>query len=67
MNNDPNGVITTSNEVFTGENSELMALLVYKRFGRNQETATAAWRRLLGNSATEADFMTLVYDCDVDL
>lgn len=67
MNNDPNGISTTSGEVFSGENTELMALLVYKRFGRDQEAATAAWRRLLGNSATTADFMTLVYACDVDL
>lgn len=65
--NDPNGVTTTANEVFSGENTELLALLVFKRFGRDQEAATAAWRRLLGNSATTADFMQLVYACDVDL
>ncbi len=67
MDNDPNGITTTSNEVFSGENAELMALLVYKRFGRDQEAATTAWRRLLGNSATTDDFMKLVYDCNVDL
>lgn len=65
--NDPNGVETTAGEVFSGENTELMALLIYKRFGRDQEAATAAWRRLLGNSATTDDFMKLVYACDIDL
>ncbi len=64
---DPNGVTTTSGEVFSGDNNTLMALLVYKRFGRDQGAATAAWRRLLGNSATTAEFMRLVYACDVDL
>ena len=33
--NDPNGVSTTSGEVFSGENTELLALLVFKRFGRD--------------------------------
>jgi len=65
--NDPNGITTTAGEVFSGEDTELMALLVYKRFGRDQEAATAAWRRLLGNNATTADFLRLVHACDMDV
>ena len=37
-----------------------LARLVFKRFGHDPEAATAAWRRMLQNSATVEDFMSLV-------
>lgn len=53
-------ITTTARETFTyGEHVDL-ARLVYKRFGRDDAAAAAAWRRLLENGATEGDFMALV-------
>jgi hypothetical protein len=47
-------------ETFTLDESRELARLVHKRFGRDLPAATAAWRRLLQNSATETDFKRLV-------
>ncbi len=58
---------TTANEVFSAADTELMALLIYKRFGRKQEDAAHAWRCLLCSSTTTSEFMDLVMACDVDL
>jgi hypothetical protein len=52
-------VHTTAREPFTGHESRAMARLVFKRFGRDIEAATAAWRRLLGSSCSTADFERL--------
>jgi len=51
---------TTSGRLFTSLESVDLARLVFKRFGDNPEEAAAAWRRLLQNSATVEDFMSLV-------
>lgn len=53
-------ITTTAGEPFTPSDSADLARLVYKRFGRDSEAATAAWRRMLGNSCPVADFMALV-------
>jgi hypothetical protein len=59
LNLDNLTVRTTARESFTGQEHREMALLVYKRFGRNLESATAAWQRMLQNSCTEQDFAEL--------
>ncbi len=53
-------VRTTAGEPFTGRDHARLALLVYRRFGRNAASATAAWRRMLENNCPERDFMALV-------
>ena len=51
---------TTSGETFSYHNSCLMAYLVYLRFGRDLDSATAAWNRLLQNNCTKDQFFGLV-------
>lgn len=53
-------ITTTAGERFTVAEHANMARLVFKRFGRDEEAAAAAWRRLLQNSCPVADFMELV-------
>jgi hypothetical protein len=53
-------VTTTAGETFTAEQSEELAYMVYRRFGRNLSAATSAWRRLLQNNASEGQFEKLV-------
>lgn len=53
-------ITTTARETFTDEDTRAMARLVFKRFGRDIGAATAAWRRMLQNSATESDFAKLL-------
>lgn len=53
-------ITTTDGTPFTGADSADLARLVYKRFGHDPEGATAAWRRMLGNSCPVSDFMALV-------
>lgn len=57
-------VKTTANETFTGAESAQLAALIFKRFGRNEETAAAAWRRLLQNNCTTDQFMALVNEVE---
>lgn len=59
---DDHRIRTTNNESFELAESELMAALVYKRFGRSIAPAAEAWRRLLQNNCTDDQFMQLVYD-----
>lgn len=66
MATDNHSVTTTYGEVFTAREHQLMACMIYKRFGRDSEVAAAAWRRLLGNSCTESAFMELVQAGDRD-
>lgn len=53
-------VTTTAGEYFSGHDHATLALMVYKRFGYDLESATAAWRRMLQNNATKSDFMSLL-------
>lgn len=53
-------VRTTAGDIFTGDESAKLAALIFKRFGREVEPAVAAWRRMLGNNTTSADFLELV-------
>lgn len=39
-----------------------MAHLIFKRFGRDYESATAAWCRMLQNNTSENDFRKLIAD-----
>lgn len=57
-------VTTTSGDTFTGKDHAKLAQLIYARFGRDLSAATAAWRRMLQNSCTEADFEALVHALD---
>jgi len=56
----PQAIATTNREVFTSAESVDLARLIFKRFGRDLEAATAAWRRLLQNSCTKEDFAALL-------
>lgn len=53
-------VTTTCGELFTGDDHAQLAVLVYRRFGRDAKVAAAAWRRMLQNGCTEEDFETLL-------
>ncbi len=53
-------VTTTNRELFTGLEHVDLARLIFKRFGRNLASATAAWRRLLENNTTEKEFFELI-------
>jgi hypothetical protein len=53
-------VTTTDGTLFTGEDTALLARLIHRRFGRDDEAAAAAWRRMLGNSTPTNAFMELV-------
>jgi hypothetical protein len=53
-------VTTTNKEKFTGEESALMAALIHKRFGRNDELALDRWQELLGNNCSMDQFLLLV-------
>ncbi len=53
-------ITTTDRTKFVATDLYDLARLVFKRFGHNPEEATAAWRRMLQNSATVQDFMRLV-------
>lgn len=52
-------VTTTNGQTFSGADHARMAALIFRRFGEDTAVACAAWRRLLGNSTTEADFAAL--------
>lgn len=53
-------VTTTAGERFTQAEHAEMAWLIFKRFGRDDEAAAAAWRRMMQNGCAVADFMQLV-------
>jgi len=53
-------ITTTEGKVFTHEQSADLALMIYYRFGREIEPASAAWRRMLGNNCETADYMDLL-------
>ena len=61
---DPNRAVayTTSGETYTYGEACGLAILIYKRFGRDSGAAAAAWRRMLQNSTTEEDFLQLIQD-----
>lgn len=53
-------VTTTNGKPFTLTQHVEMARLIYRRFGEDLPAATAAWRRLLQNNTSEAEFFELV-------
>jgi hypothetical protein len=53
-------IATTCGEAFTPEMSSDLAFFVFKRFGRNISSATAAWRRMLENNCYQTTFARLV-------
>lgn len=57
--NDP-AVYTTIGEPFTYGQCAQLAYLIWLRFGRNMESARAAWSRMLENDSSLADFAELV-------
>lgn len=52
-------ITTTAGEAFELADVEVMAALIYKRFGYDRTSAAAAYRRLLGNSCPDEDFVIL--------
>jgi hypothetical protein len=63
MNNELNmerfAVTTTTGRRFSGEKTARLAALIYERFGYETPAAASAWRRMLGNTCTDADFVQL--------
>lgn len=57
-----NDITTTANEKFSYQDSCQLALMVWRRFGRDIECATLAWNRLLQNNCTVAQFHKLLFD-----
>lgn len=55
---------TTNGMPFTTDESKLLAMLVFKRFGNDPQSATAAWRRLLQNNSGEGDFKQMIGDIE---
>jgi hypothetical protein len=53
-------ITTTSKENFSMRESCMMAFLIWKRFGRDDQSATKAWRRMLENGTPVEYFMELV-------
>lgn len=53
---------TISGEPFTYGDTCFMAHLVFKRFGRNYDQATAAWCRMLQNDTSVDVFRKLIAD-----
>lgn len=49
-----------SGKRFTSKEHGDLARLIMLRFGNDLESATAAWRRMLQNSATESDFAEIL-------
>jgi len=47
-------------ELFTGYQSAKLAALVFLRFGRDPESALAAWQRMLQNNAPRSHYEELV-------
>lgn len=60
MNN--TDIITVACDPFCWAEHVALARLIFKRFGKDSSAAAAAWRRMLGNNATVAEFMRLVND-----
>ena len=46
-------------DIFTQEDREILAALIYKRWRWQKAHAAAAWRRLMQNSCLETDFLEL--------
>jgi hypothetical protein len=57
---DKGNITTTAGQTWTFEDSRELARQVFRRFGNDLGAATAAWRRMLQNSATESDFLELI-------
>jgi len=53
-------ITTTAKETFGEDDHARLAFLVFRRFGRDVKVGAVAWRRMLQNSATDADFAALV-------
>ena len=51
---------TTSAEFFDCSDHALMAFQIWRRMGRSNEAAGAAWRRLMQNDCPTQDVMALV-------
>lgn len=51
---------TVSGETFSSQDSCQLAFLIYRRFGRDMESAHKAWMRLLENNCSFSSFEKLV-------
>lgn len=54
------GITTTCGEKFTEKDHARLAWLIHLRFGRDVEAGAAAWRRMLQNSCSNAQYEDLV-------
>ena len=53
-------VITVAGDRFTVDMHRELARLVWLRFGREDQVATMAWRRLMQNNCEVRDFLDLI-------
>jgi len=53
-------VITTAGERFTLDMHRELARLVWVRFGRDAQAATAAWRRMMQNTCEVQNLLALI-------
>jgi hypothetical protein len=53
-------ITTTNGESFTYQDSCNLAFQIFRRFGRDMESAHRAWMRLLENNCRFSDFQKLV-------
>ncbi len=60
INNNDLSVTTTNGEVFSTEDHLRLALLIFKRWGKDPRAAASAWRRLLQNNCEDSRFMAMV-------
>lgn len=55
-------ITTTGKETFTHAQSCALAHSIWVRFGRENNAAADAWRRLLGNNCSDHQYMQLVFE-----
>ena len=53
-------ITTTAGETFTGDESRMLARLLFKRWGRDPAAFCSAWRRLFENNAPDAEILKLL-------
>ena len=59
---DRSPITTTNGETFTYADHCDLAVLIYRRFGRDIDVALKAWHRLMENNCTWQAYMALVSD-----
>lgn len=56
----PQDVRTTNNDVFSATDTQHLATLIWRRWGQDTAAAAIAWRRLMQNNCSDAQFAQLL-------